>query len=437
MVAVPTSDEHLPESFSTNSALSIRYLLALNVPLYRGAQGHYFADDLWFKDLCRHVAYIPNLTLACPVVSSPAPANAVLINGDPRLSAVRIIDLPATNSILKGVLLLPSMVLKMWEAVAQADLVHTGIAGWPVPLAWLAIPLARAFRKPSVVIVESAPWRLQPGLSRNLKSRCIAYVWERLGRWCTNNADLSIFTQEEYRNSLLRRKSAGHIIHASWIDDEAILEENVAGTIWEQKLHRNELKLVFVGQLKASKGVTVLLEAAKLAANHEVAVSIDIFGSGELAEYCNAAAAQISTPVRIRCLGTVAYGEPLFQQLRQYHALVVPSLADEQPRIVYDAYSQALPVLAANTPGLRDCVKNGTTGWLFQPNDVVALATVFQKAAQNFAELRRLGLEALSAARAMTHKKMHAERHLLLSEFLAKRTRPASFRAVGSRNIGS
>ena len=94
--------------------------------------------------------------------------------------------------------------------------------------------------------------------------------------------------------------------------------------------------------------------------------------------------------------------------------MVVPSISDEQPRIVYDAYSQGIPVLGTRTAGLRDCIVDDKTGWLVEPNNADALALLIERATTNIAALQPMGMEALRVARSMTHQRMHRERHRLL-----------------------
>jgi glycosyltransferase involved in cell wall biosynthesis len=100
--------------------------------------------------------------------------------------------------------------------------------------------------------------------------------------------------------------------------------------------------------------------------------------------------------------------------LRNYHAVVIPSITDEQPRIVFDCYSQAIPVIASDTHGLRSCVANGVTGRLVQPGDTEALAGVIASVRTDIAGLERMGLAALEVARKHTHRRMHEERQVLL-----------------------
>ena len=119
-------------------------------------------------------------------------------------------------------------------------------------------------------------------------------------------------------------------------------------------------------------------------------------------------------------LGTVAYGGEFKKMIRGYHAVVVPSITDEQPRIVYDAYSQAVPVLGSNTDGLRACVVEQKTGRLVTPDDPIALAKLLQWSSENIDKLENMGLAALGIARNLTHQKMHKRRWELLQNLLAE-----------------
>jgi glycosyltransferase involved in cell wall biosynthesis len=160
--------------------------------------------------------------------------------------------------------------------------------------------------------------------------------------------------------------------------------------------------------------LAVLLEAIKAVSRKNIPVTLDILGSGELAEKCAEVSAELHGSTRVNMLGTVAYGAPLFELLQHYHAVILPSISDEQPRIVYDAYSQGVPALASGTAGLRDCIHDSQTGWLVEPNNVNELSGVIERAAGNLEELRRMGMGALRVARSMTHQRMHLERQLLL-----------------------
>jgi glycosyltransferase involved in cell wall biosynthesis len=409
-------------SVSSIERIKSRYLLVINIPLYTGASGLSYADQLWFKDLTEHLSYIENFTIACPRLKQDPPLHARSLEDDPRYSKVQFVNLPGTPSFVRALLSLPVTVWKLWRAILNADIVHSGVGGWPMPLGWIAIPLSVLLRKKTVTIVESAPWRLQPGLPAGFKSKLRATVYEHVARWCMSRTDLAIFTQEEYRQSLLpdNHHGRGHVIHASWIDEDVILSNQQFERAWQLKMPANSggIKVLYAGRLDVDKGVLVLLEAINRVSQKNIPLELGILGAGVLTETCKTLSDSLNGSTCVRMLGTVQYGPPLFEVIRQFHLVVVPSISDEQPRIVYDAYSQGVPVLCTNTAGLRDCVFEGRTGRLVERNNAGVLSQAFEEEAAAPQRLRSMGLTALDVARTMTHQRMHRDRQRLLFDLL-------------------
>src|SRR5439155_7047015 len=155
-----------------------------NAGRYRDAEGRRYVDLLWRTDLLAHLRYIDRLTLAAPCKLGEIPANAVALGVDPALRRLEFVDLPAPSSVFSAILPLPITVLLLSHAIGEAEVVHTGVAGWPIPLGWLASPLARLSCKPCLVVVESAPWRLIPARRAGPRARLRALVSESLARWC-------------------------------------------------------------------------------------------------------------------------------------------------------------------------------------------------------------------------------------------------------------
>jgi glycosyltransferase involved in cell wall biosynthesis len=362
------------------------------------------------------------LMIATPLLHQEPPSDAVLL--DPRPSRIEVIELPAQTSFLNAIRATPTIVSRLWRAIHRAGIVHSGIAGWPIPIAWIVTPLVLLRKKPFVVIVESAPWRLQKRAAAGWKRRLRASLQELMGRWVLGKADLAIFTQDEYRQSLMgQQASRGHVIPASWIDEQNILTDVEAKQVWQRKLAApdSRLKILFVGRLVADKGVRVLLEALRQLSVGDAPIMLSILGEGDLKSECATVGSELTGVTSVRMLGTVPYGAPLFSLIREYDALVVPTISDEQPRIVFDAYSQAVPVLASDTAGLRSCVRGGETGLLTTSNDVTALVALLQYASQHRSELKQLGLQSLKYAHEMTHQEMHRQRVVLLKDMLDER----------------
>jgi glycosyltransferase involved in cell wall biosynthesis len=400
------------------------YLLVVgqHLPIYRNAMGQLFTGELWQKDLAMHLEYLDHLMIATPVLHEEPPADARKL--DSKSSQIEVIELPVQTGFFSAMRAMPTMMSQLWRATRRAGIVHSAIAGWPIPMGWIMTPIVRLWGKPYVVIVESAPWRLQKGGASSWKRQFRAFLQEFMGRWVLSNADLAIFTQDEYRQSLMgRQASRGHVIPASWIDEKDILTDAQAEQAWHRKLAGGDsrLNILFVGRLVSDKGLLVLLEAMRKLSTVGAAITLSILGEGDLKSECMSVSSELTGLTRVSVLGTVPYGAPLFELIRKYDALVVPTISDEQPRIVFDAYSQAVPVLASNTSGLRSCVRSEETGLLATPNDVAALLELLQNVSQDRSKLRRLGLQSLRYAHEMTHQEMHRQRVVLLRKMTNER----------------
>jgi glycosyltransferase involved in cell wall biosynthesis len=268
-----------------------------------------------------------------------------------------------------------------------------------------------------VVVIESAFWRLTPSTPRTMAKLLRYHLTESLGRWSTNRAHLVIATHRGYLRSLATRpRGITAVTPASWVREEDLLAAEAAALLWQRR-QAGPVRFAFFGRLIPDKGVRVLLEAIRELAASDAAprvdCRIDIIGQGELRDECTRAAAAFPF---VRVLDPVPYGEPFFSLAREYHAIIVPSLSDEQPRIIYDAFSQAVPVICSDTEGNRDEVADGATGWLAEAGSPHALARTLLEAAAQRRELARRGMNALERARATTHAEMHRRRAELLQQ---------------------
>jgi glycosyltransferase involved in cell wall biosynthesis len=399
-------------------SLNADYLLVMfSLPVHVDEQGRRYLDPLWLKDLVEHARYLPRLSLACPRTSGAAPpAHYMAVDTAAELQQLQWIDLPPAHSTWQALRQLPQTFTRLARALKHASIVHSSIVSWPIPEAWVLLPLLALQPKFHLIVVESAPWRLLPGEAVSRRQRLRARLWEFMARHCLRRCDLAFYTQDEYRGSLhAGAPERAHVIPASWIDASRICTSEQAHQSWDDKTGASTLRLLFAGRLTRAKGVEVLLDSVLELARRGQALELVILGDGELRPACQAAASRIAPGSKIQVLGNMPYDESFFAQLRRAHAVVVPSLSDEQPRILYDAWSQAVPVIASQTPGLADRIKPGVNGWLCEVGSVSSLGEILLQAAAARGQLRRMGLSALESAHALTHREMHRQRleHIL------------------------
>lgn len=163
----------------------------------------------------------------------------------------------------------------------------------------------------------------------------------------------------------------------------------------------NGLRVLFVGQLEARKGVSELLEAARtfLAQRHDASLSIvgePAPGSGEYATRLReAVAGDPALGARVRFEGWVddASGAMTASDL-----VVVPSLAEPFGTVAAEAAAAGRPVVASAVGGLPEVVIESETGLLVPPGDPGALAQAVSSLLGDPGRLRALGANALERA---------------------------------------
>lgn len=80
--------------------------------------------------------------------------------------------------------------------------------------------------------------------------------------------------------------------------------------------------------------------------------------------------------VAVELAGRVADPLPLFQRA---DVLLLASDREGTPNVIMEAMACGLPVVATNVGGVADLVKNGETGFLFEPGDLISAQDVIKK----------------------------------------------------------
>lgn len=384
------------------------YLLSVSVPIKVAPDGTRWADDLWAKDLALHIEYIQSLTLICPSINARPLPGDVRLDVEP-FSRIKIVELSQPKSIIGALKALPLTIKRMWSAVRDNEIVHTGFGWWPIGEGLIAAPICRLQGKFLITYVESSFWRAKSNAHARLYDKARGFVLEHLYRACVRSANLRFFTSEGYLADFLSpdRRSSAYVRPATWIDDDIIIDDQAAVADWDKK--SGAIELLFAGRLTRDKGIDLLLEAAQRST-----VKISIIGEGPLKADCLAAAARM--PGRVTVLEPVPYGHQFFSLLRNFDAVIVPSISDEQPRIIFDAFSQAIPVIGSRTGGITQIVTD-TTGKLVEIGNATALADALSWTSSNRTLLREMGLAALKKSRSFTHRAMHLDRrNIILNE---------------------
>ncbi|WP_283176214.1 glycosyltransferase [Gemmobacter sp. 24YEA27] len=392
--------------------ISQRYLLSVLIPFYRDLQGEVWLGRLWAHDLRAHLDYIADLTVLAPEerITAPGPDMVRVVVPPGRRLRFRPFG-RSEGGMLRAAFALPGMVLAAWRAVGAAGIVHSGVAGWPLPPGLVINPVAVLRRRPLVIVIESAFWRLPDPARAGRKARLRAWLTESFARWSMRRARLGVYTSEAYRESLpVGPQGRALVLPASWISEELILSEAQMQAAWAAK--SDVPRFLMASRLVPEKGIGLFLAALEQLEMRGIALAVDVIGEGPMRADLASFAAQ-ARHVRLGLLEPVEYGAPFMALLRLYHAVVVPTTGDEQPRILFDAFSQGVPVVSTATTGNREVVQDGVNGRLVAPGAPEALAAAL---AGDVRALAALAPAALETARAYTHATMHMRRAEALAD---------------------
>jgi glycosyltransferase involved in cell wall biosynthesis len=141
----------------------------------------------------------------------------------------------------------------------------------------------------------------------------------------------------------------------------------------------------FVGRLHEQKNIPALLEAL-VGLNLE----LTLVGSGELAGSLQALATRLGANVRFA--GNLPH-EQVAALMQGSDLFVMPSLYEGHPKALLEAMASGLPIVATDTPGIRELVRHGETGWLCG-TDTASIRAAIQHVAADPTLRARLGAAA-------------------------------------------
>lgn len=146
----------------------------------------------------------------------------------------------------------------------------------------------------------------------------------------------------------------------------------------------NDFLAVCVAHHAPIKGVHVLLDAFEQLARQHRDVHLTIVGALITPldkQYSDSLYARVGDSEILRQRVTFcAPSNRIHQVLQQADVVVQPSLSEAAGRVVIEASSCGISVIASDTGGVKEAVVDGKTGWLVPPGDAVSLASALTEA---------------------------------------------------------
>ena len=172
-------------------------------------------------------------------------------------------------------------------------------------------------------------------------------------------------------------------------------------------------EFVYLGRLKKYKGVHHVINA--FARMSDKTAILRIAGAGDFRPALEAQARSLDLGERVRFLGRISEAEKL-ALLRRAWALVFASPKEGWGITNLEAAACGTPVVASNSPGIRESVRDGETGYLVPHGDAAAMAAAMDRLAGSAALVESLGQQARRFAETFTWERaaLETEQHLTL-----------------------
>lgn len=158
---------------------------------------------------------------------------------------------------------------------------------------------------------------------------------------------------------------------------------------------------LYLGRLKRYKGVEVALRALARARQTRPALTLEIAGQGDDRERLEGVAQALGLGGVVKFLGYVSEEEKR-RLLRRAWAVVFPSPKEGWGITNVEAAACGTPALASDSPGLRESVRHGETGYLVPHGEARALAERMLALAADPDLVARMGRAARSFAEGLS-----------------------------------
>ncbi|MHA2030381.1 MAG: glycosyltransferase family 4 protein, partial [Candidatus Kariarchaeaceae archaeon] len=157
-----------------------------------------------------------------------------------------------------------------------------------------------------------------------------------------------------------------------------ISSENIDFHTNEKRDLSPPFRLLYVGRLSQEKGIAYLLRAIASIDSRSM-FHLDIVGDGDLMGKLVEDTRKLRIHNNVTFHGYIPQGQKLLNIYRGSDVLILPALQDQQPKVLMEAMSQGLPVVATEVGGIPSIITHGKNGLLIPPAQPAALISAIQR----------------------------------------------------------
>ena len=341
------------------------------IHLLRGSS-FYGGQDIYVTGLAR-VGPAHGLDVRVVVLAS-APENDIPLCRDLVNEGIPHVVVPAAERFR------PTHVRRVSEIInaTKPDLIHaheykSGLVG---------LAAARSATIPAVATAHGWTWNSARAVAYEAVERVLLHGYRRVV------AGTAAMERSLTRSGIPARKIR-RVPHPICLPDTTS-KQGPIGLRRKFAIPQDALLLGTLGRLSREKGHADLIRALAKISEGGRAVHLLLGGDGDEKGALAALAGDLSLEDSVHFLGTVPHNE-IGGFLDAIDIFVLPSRRDNLPLSLLEAMAAAVPVVASAVGGVPDLIRDGETGYLTEPADPTALASVLKKILNNFSTRLTVG----------------------------------------------
>ena len=161
---------------------------------------------------------------------------------------------------------------------------------------------------------------------------------------------------------------------------EKIIPMRVGYTYSDDYSNLTQNKLIFVGRLIRSKGVDFLIKSVSKLQQRNISVQLNIIGSGPEEETLKSLTKKLNLENSVKFLGFIKNTDELKREYRDTQLLVLPSLTEGFPRVIYEAIENGVMILSSDAGGIKTFITNKKKGFILPVSELNRLDEYIENA---------------------------------------------------------
>ena len=230
------------------------------------------------------------------------------------------------------------------------------LLSWAFPDAVAGTLLAKVFKIPTIIKVH--------GSDINVHAEVKGRKWQI--KWAMKQAKAIIAVSQALKTRVIEIGEAENKVHVLYngIDKSLFypIEQKVARALCNVAIERK--LILFIGNLKTSKGCNLLLDAYVLLAKQDSSVDLYFIGAGDQLNVLKEIVIEYALEKSVHFLGPVSHSL-LANWINSSDILALPSMNEGVPNVILEAQSCGTPVVATNVGGIPEVV-SATSGMLLE-----------------------------------------------------------------------